>query len=348
MCDRRRRARRRRPSSTTAGIAAAAASPRRRRGRELPGARSRVRRIMGCIPIGSMGPSRRATISIAIANGGWIKAHPIPPDQIVLGRRQHPRTGESELHSRPGRIAGGAAGERNGPPGSVQRKVDRISIRAAWTRRASRRRESGSAAGRNSRASRHIDRPDQLPEEFAHLVSIGVAAPIAIGQMQDFKDSGRSSRSPAKAVSACRTAITTSRPSRRSRRRARFIGQQSRECSTLLGELRRGRARSRAVMALETRLAEASMPEIEQRDPNAIYHPMPLDGPRRSTPHLEWRRCSRAWGTRRSTRSMSACRDFFQALDRELAAHSARRMEDLFALASHRQLRALSDQGLRR
>ena len=31
--------------------------------------------------------------------------------------------------------------------------------------------------------------PGGLPEEFAHLQSIGVAAPLSLGQMQDFEDS---------------------------------------------------------------------------------------------------------------------------------------------------------------
>ena len=50
------------------------------------------------------------------------------------------------------------------------------------------RRESRRCS-RNSRASSAIGNAAELLDEFAHLQSIGVEAPLQIGQMQDFKDS---------------------------------------------------------------------------------------------------------------------------------------------------------------
>ena len=56
----------------------------------------------------------------------------------------------------------------------------------------------------------------------------------------------------------------------------------------LVGESRQDAAAdSRSVMALETRLAQASMSEVAQRDPHAIYHPMTLEAVRALAPQLD-------------------------------------------------------------
>ena len=66
-----------------------------------------------------------------------------------------------------------------------------ISTRAAWTSAPSMRRDSRRCS-RNSRASAAIGNARRsCRPEFAHLQSIGVGAPLQIGQMQDFKDSTR-------------------------------------------------------------------------------------------------------------------------------------------------------------
>ena len=58
----------------------------------------------------------------------------------------------------------------------------------------------------------------------------------------------------------------------------------------LLGDSKAAAERqSNAVFALETRLAQGSMPDVDQRDPLAIYHPMTLERASDLTPHLDWR-----------------------------------------------------------
>jgi putative endopeptidase len=47
-------------------------------------------------------------------------------------------------------------------------------------------------------------------------------------------------------------------------------------------------AEAAAVMALETRLAEASMTNVQRRDPRATYHKVPLDSLRAWTPGVAW------------------------------------------------------------
>jgi putative endopeptidase len=70
------------------------------------------------------------------------------------------------------------------------------------------------------------------------------------------------------------------------------------------------------VVALETALAEASMPRIEQRDPEQMYHPMPVAELRAASPHLEWRAYFAAIGLPDAPKINVAQPDFIGEADR--------------------------------
>jgi putative endopeptidase len=58
----------------------------------------------------------------------------------------------------------------------------------------------------------------------------------------------------------------------------------------LLGESKQQAAKSAAaVMAMETKLAEHSLPLVERRDPDRVYHFIPLSKFAADTPHLDWK-----------------------------------------------------------
>jgi putative endopeptidase len=75
---------------------------------------------------------------------------------------------------------------------------------------------------------------------------------------------------------------------------------------------------SKTIMALETRLARASMSDVEQRDPKAIYHPMTLERAAALTPHLNWRGLLENVGHPEIVSLNVATPEFFKALDREV------------------------------
>ena len=54
-----------------------------------------------------------------------------------------------------------------------------------------------------------VSTPADLEEEIAHLQTIGVAAPLSLGQMQDFKDSTQVIAVAAQSGLGCRIAIIT-------------------------------------------------------------------------------------------------------------------------------------------
>jgi putative endopeptidase len=69
------------------------------------------------------------------------------------------------------------------------------------------------------------------------------------------------------------------------------------------------------VMALESSLARAALPRVAMRDPNAVYHKMPLGEFQRLTPHIDWHTYLTAVGGSRATTVNVRTPAFFTALD---------------------------------
>jgi putative endopeptidase len=249
----------------------------------------------------------------AFANGGWIKSHPVPADRAYWGvdtilEQQNQLLIRSLIESL-------AAGDW--PQDSPQRKLADF-YASGMDERAI---DAAAAAPLAEELARIVAlaSAQELPAEFAHLQSIGVEAPISFGQMQDFEDSEQ--------VIAVVTQSGLGLPNRDyylsgafKAERALYVAHVARMLE-LLGDSRREAAReSKAVMQLETRLAEASMSDVEQRDPHAIYHPLTLDGAGILAPHLDWREMLRGLGLSGVGSLNVGMPKFFQAVDRELAS----------------------------
>ena len=68
------------------------------------------------------------------------------------------------------------------------------------------------------------------------------------------------------------------------------------------------------VMALETALAQASMTNVQRRDPVATYHKMPLDSVRALTPHFDWDAYLKARAVKTDSINVTQP-DFLRAMD---------------------------------
>jgi putative endopeptidase len=252
------------------------------------------------------------------ANGGWIKANPMPADRSYWGvdtlLEQKNQGFIRDLLVSLDKDSSIAAG-------SVQRKVadfyssgmDEAGINAAGI---------APLQPEFDRISAIADL-DQLQAEFAHLQLIGVAAPLQLSQMQDFKDSTQ--------VIALALQSGLGLPNRDYyvKDEPIFVAARSEyvlhvaRMFVLLGDSPAAADRqSKAVMALETRLARGSMPDVEQRDPLAIYHPMTLQRAAALTPHLNWRGLLKGVGHPEIESLNVAMPEFFKTLDRELPGTS--------------------------
>ena len=190
--------------------------------------------------------------------------------------------------------------------------------------------------------------PGALPEAFAHLQSIGVAAPLSLGQMQDFTDSTQviAVASQSGLGLPNRDYYLKSEPTFKAARAA-YVEHVARMFA-LLGDSASDAAReSKAVMALETRLADASMPDVEQRNPRAIYHPMTLARRSGVDPASRLAPVPRESGGSRGRRAQRRHAAFLGGGRPRAHAHAARGLEDLSSLATARCLRAVPVQGIR-
>jgi predicted metalloendopeptidase len=89
----------------------------------------------------------------------------------------------------------------------------------------------------------------------------------------------------------------------------------------LAGDSPAGAAESaKTVMALETRLAEASMTRVERRDPDKTYNRMDLAALGRLTPNFSWTAYFRETGAERVAAVNVAQPKYFEAVNRELRA----------------------------
>jgi len=252
------------------------------------------------------------------ANEGWIKAHPMPPDRSYWGvDTLLEQKNQSLIRDLLESLSKGDSGSK----GSVQRKaadfyesgMDENGIDAAGV---------APLQPEFDRITAIADR-DELQGEFARLQLISVAAPLQLSQMQDFKDSSR--------VVALALQGGLGLPNRDyylkddatfAAARNEYVLHVARMFVLLGDSPAAAEAQSKAVMALETQLARGSMPDVEQRDPRAIYHPMTLDRAAALTPHLNWRGLLKNVGHPEVGSLNVAMPEFFRTLDRELSSTS--------------------------
>ena len=248
------------------------------------------------------------------ANGGWIKANPMPPDRSYWGvDTLLEQKNQSFIRD----LLVSLNHDDSIASGSAQRKVADFYTSGMD--------EAGIEAAGIAPLQPELDRIaaianlDDLQAEFAHLQLIGVAAPLQLGQMQDFKDS---TQIIALAVQnglglPNRDYYFKNEPTFKAAR-SEYLLHVSRTF-VLLGESSSSAdGQAKTVMALETRLARGSMPDVEQRDPRAIYHPMTLRQASALTPHLNWAGLLKNLGHPEIESLNVAMPEFYKTLDREL------------------------------
>lgn len=248
------------------------------------------------------------------ANGGWLKANPIPPDRSYWGVDTALEQANNDFIRG---LVESFARQDSLPADSDRRKVadfytsgmDERAIEA-----------SGMEPLRPEFARiEAIASIADLQAEFAHLRSFGIAAPLEVGQMQDFKDStqviayiGQSGLGLPN-----RDYYLRGDPNFVATRKA--YGQHIARMFALLGDAPGAASREAdTVMALETRLARASMSDIEQRDPRAVYHFMSVRQAEALTPRLRWREIFSDLGRPDINSVNVAMPEFFKALNAEM------------------------------
>jgi predicted metalloendopeptidase len=230
------------------------------------------------------------------ANGNWIKENPIPGDQGTWGAF-------NALKERNRLILKGILEETaaaGAPPGSLQQKVGDFY-----------------ASGMDTKA---IERAGLAPVRpvLARIAAIrdgrGLAVAIARAQLEGGAPAFRfyvepdDKRSTAYIAQFVQGGLSlpdrdyyTSPDGKSQEIRAKYLDHAARMFGLMGESPRLARAHAGIVLAMETRLARASMTRVERRDPNAVYHKLTAADLAALAPAFDWDAYCSALGLREET-----------------------------------------------
>ena len=250
------------------------------------------------------------------ANGGWQKQNPIPPAYSRWGTFSVLVKQNQEVIRQ---ILEDAAQDARARPGSDERKVgdfyasgmDEKAIDAAGVEPLRPELERiGAMKG-----------PADLRKELAHLQQMGVSALFDFGQMQDFKDSTKviGAASQGGLGLPDRDYYLEDDPKFRQVRDA-YVAHVAAMFELMDDGNATAQAEARTVMDIETRLARASMPRVDQRKPENVYHPMDLRALEGVMPGFSWSGYFADVGHPEITSINLAMPEFFKAMNADLSA----------------------------
>ena len=250
------------------------------------------------------------------SNGGFLRDNPIPAAYSSWGQfqilNQH---NQDYIHE----LLQTAAADTSAAPGSDTQKIGDF-YTSGMEEAAAERAGIKPLAGELKRIA-GLRRPAQLTAALARLQSLGVDALFGIGQMQDFDDSTRVVGIVQQGGIGLpdRDYYLQDDPKYAAIRKA--YEEHIARMLVLLGDAPTAAAGSaHAVMALETRLARASMRVEDQRDPHKIYHMTDLAGLAKAAPAIAWPQFLQAVGAPPLGKLNLAMPDFFAAASQEMTA----------------------------
>ena len=218
------------------------------------------------------------------AAGGWMKNNPIPAAYPRWGSftilQEH---NQDVLRS----ILEEAAKETAATPGSNRQKIgdfysscmDESQIEAAGLKPL--QSEFEQIAQIKDSAS--------MQAEVARLQKEGANAIFGVGSIQDFKDSSQMIAAAAQGGLGMPDRDYYTRDDDKSKQMRADYVQHVTNMFKLLGDSdSAAAAEAKTVMAIETRLANASMKRVDLRDPDKLYHKMPVADLRALAPSVNW------------------------------------------------------------
>ena len=246
------------------------------------------------------------------ANGGWLAKNSIPAAYPAWGvGNVLDEQNQEALHQ----IVEAAAKNTSAPKGSNERKVgdyyaacmDEAGIEAAGLK----------PLETEFALIDKIKNVGDLQAEIGHLADLGINVPFASGSTQDFKNASE----VIFGVSQAGLGLPDRDyyfDERRKPIRDEYVKHVT-NMFVLLGDApERAAAEAQTVMALETKLAQASMNRVQRREPANLYHRMTVADLQKLTPNFDWSAFFRAIGFAGKADVNVAQPDFFKAFDAAL------------------------------
>ncbi|MBX9949330.1 MAG: M13 family metallopeptidase [Candidatus Obscuribacterales bacterium] len=170
---------------------------------------------------------------------------------------------------------------------------------------------------------------DDLRSELAHLHSMGIGALFSFGSGQDFKDATKViGQAGQGGLGLPEKDYYFNQAERFKKIRGEYLNHVARMLG-LLG-IPSGEAKTRAekILEIETQLAEASMDNIQLRDPEKIYHKMNVKELTELTPRFSWPIYFSEIGYPGISEVNVGQPDFFKKLDHQISAVAMEHWKD--------------------
>ncbi len=249
------------------------------------------------------------------AMGGWMKSNPIPPQYSSWGTF----TQLADKNQQNLRQILEAAEQAKAKPGSNEQKIgdfyascmDTAAIDAAGTKPIDP--ELARIAAMKSLAD--------VQAEGARLQRMGANVLFRFGSNQDAKDSTQVIASAFQGGLGLPERDYYSPKDEKSKQLLETYEKHVAKMFELLGDApEKSAAEAKTVVAIETAMAAASMPNVELRDPEKTYHKMALADLDAMTPDFSWTAYLKLQGHPEVKQVNVGQPDFFRALDAQLKA----------------------------
>jgi len=239
------------------------------------------------LDLSSLDRSAKACVNFyQFSNGGWMAKNPIPPAypiwaQFTILQNHNDELLREILEQAAGSSTAGAAS------GSIEQKLGDFYASCMDTKQID-------AVGLKplepefARISR-INTPSELQAEAARLQGFGVNALFEFGAIQDFKNSSAEIGNAAQGGLGLPDRDYYLKTDAKSKQLVEDYVAHVRRMLQLAGDPpAQAATEAKTVLAIETKLATASMTRAEQRDPDATYHKLSTAALRSLTPNFSW------------------------------------------------------------
>ncbi|CEK10062.1 M13 family metallopeptidase [Legionella hackeliae] len=247
----------------------------------------------------------------AYANGNWQKQNPIPPEYESWGTFY---VIQDKLQNVIHQMLIAAANDKNAKPGSIEQKVGDFYFSGMDETLINK--VGATPLKPEFDRIEAIRNTDELQTVIAHLQMIGVDALFGVGSMQDFKNSQEMIGAVIQAGIGLPDRDYYLKDDKKFAQIREAYLQHLTKMFELLGDSPEKAAKeAKAVMAIETTLAKASLSQTELRDPYTIYHIMDRKQLAAATPNFSWPRYLTAIGQSHLQSINLATPDFFKKVN---------------------------------
>jgi putative endopeptidase len=250
------------------------------------------------------------------ANGTWLAKNPIPAAYPAWGVANVLNEQNQEVVHQ---IVEAAAHNTTAPKGSNEQKVGDYY--------ASCMAEDKIEADGLKPLQPELDRIEKIKDqrdlqaEFAHLTVVGVNVPFGSGSTQDFKNAAEVIFGIQQGGLGLPDRDYYFRTDDKSKMlRDEYVKHVAKMFELMGDDADRAGKEAQTVLALETKLADASMTRVERRTPSNVYHRMTAAELQQLAPHIDWPTFFNGIGFTQKADINVAQPNFFKALDAQLTA----------------------------